>query len=110
MLTNSVSVCDLYLGVSGLTRVAPGPVVAPQMTLGFGLNDPAVKGRLEGLKNFGVLLRHSFTALLGEHNVNNRVSADILHKPVFRNSVKFFGSLVLLNLRTIESDRLVALL
>ena len=23
------------------------------MTLGFGLNDPAVKGRLEGLKNFG---------------------------------------------------------
>ena len=33
--------------------MAPGPVVAPQMTFGFGLNDPAAKGRLEGRKNFG---------------------------------------------------------
>lgn len=39
--------------MSGLTRVAPGPVVAPQMTLGLGLKDPGVRGRLEGRKNLG---------------------------------------------------------
>ena len=69
MLTNSVSVCDLYLGVSGLTRVAPGPVVAPQMTLGFGLNDPAVKGRLEGLKNFGSSMVAAVVSAGGEAEV-----------------------------------------
>ena len=39
--------------MSGLTRVAPGPEVAPQITLGLGLKDPGVRGRLEGRKNFG---------------------------------------------------------